>query len=138
MTALRVRLSGAGPAGLGAVQAARSHDDCDVVAVHDRDPAAARRLARGSGLGFATGDFDELLGYGVDFVVLTGPLADRVDQVRRAAEQAVPCLVHAPMAPDLAAAREMAAVAAAHEVRLGVCVPGQADPVVEQTPRRTA
>ena len=135
---LRVGLSGAGPAGLRAVQATLLQQDCDVVAVHDDLDGAAERLAKGSQLGFWTRDYGELLGYGVDFVVLTGPLDQRLDQVRRAAEQSVPCLVHAPVAPDLASAKAMATACETHDVRLGVYVQGQSDPVVEQLRRMIA
>ena len=131
-------LSGAGPAGLGVVQDTRLHDSCDVVAVHDADADAAKSFATGSRIGLSTGDFDELLGTGVDFVVLTGPLDERLSQVQRASRSVVPCLLHAPMAPDLATAREMTAHCERHEVRLGVYAPSQADPVVEQLRRMIA
>jgi len=135
---LRVGLSGAGPAGLRAVQDAAAQNACDIVAVHDDRDGKAERLASGSQLGFATQDYDALLGYGVDFVVLTGPLDQRLDQVRRAAEQGVPSLVHAPAAPDLETAKAMAAVCEEHEVRLGVYVRPQSDPIVEQLRRMIA
>ena len=114
------------------------HKSCDVVAVHDDLPGAAERLAKASNLGFATESFQKLLNYGIDFVVLTGPLEDRLTQVQLAAEQSVSILVHAPIAADLATAREMTAICERHEVRLGVYVRGQADPVVEQLRRMIA
>lgn len=135
---LRAGLSGAGPAGLGVIQDVGLHTACDVVAVHDDTPGAAQRLADGSKLGYATESFAKLLEYGVDFVVLTGPIEDRLEQVKLACEQSVPCLVHAPVAPDLETAREMTAICDAAEVRLGVYVRGQADPVVEQLRRMIA
>jgi predicted dehydrogenase len=135
---LRAGLSGAGPIGLGVIQNVGLHNACDVVAVHDNLPGAAKRLADGSSLGYSTESFEKLLAYGVDFVVLTGPLEDRLAQVKLACEQSVPCLVHAPVAPDLATAKEMTAICAAHEVRLGVYVRSQADPVVEQLRRMIA
>jgi predicted dehydrogenase len=135
---LRVGLSGAGPAGLRAVQDANLQQDCDIIAVHDDRDGRAEQLAHGSQLGFATTDFERLLGYGVDFVVLTGPLDQRLDQVRRAAEQGVPALVHAPVAADLQTAEAMAEVCEQHEVRLGVHVRAQADPIVEQLRRMIA
>src|SRR5690606_25958305 len=119
----------------GVIQGAALHTACDVVAVHDDLPGAAQRLALGSELGFATESFAALLAYGVDFVVLTGPLEDRLQQVQLAAEQSVPCLVHAPIAPDLETARQMHALCERHSVRFGVYVRGQADPVVEQLRR---
>lgn len=138
MSALRAGLSGAGPTGLDAVQESRLTDACDIVAVHDADGVAARRLADGSKIGYATDDFAELLGTGVDFVVITGRLQDRVQQVQQAVEQSVPCLLHAPMAMDLADARRIAALADEHDVRVGVYVKHQSDPIVEQLRRMIA
>lgn len=135
---LRVGLSGAGPEGLRAVQDAGLQQDCDIVAVQDHRDGKAKHLASSSGLGYWTSEFDDLLGYGVDFVVLTGPLDQRLDQVRRAAEQSVPCLIHAPVAPDLETAKAMAAVCEEHDVRLGVYVRPQSDPIVEQLRRMIA
>ena len=135
---LRVGLSGAGPTGLDAVQDTMRQDDCRIVAVHDARTGVAAEFASRCGIGFSTDDFDTLLGAGVDFVVLAGPPAERLDQVRRAVEQSVPCLLHTPMAPDLATAREMHELAERHDVRLGVHVPGQGDPVVEQLRRMIA
>ena len=114
------------------------HTSCDVVAVHDDLPGAAQRMAAASNIGFATESFAQLLAYGIDFVVLTGPMEDRLRQVELAAEQGVPCLVHAPMASDLNSALRMHATCERHEVRLGVYVRGQADTVVEQLRRMIA
>ncbi|MCB9878695.1 MAG: Gfo/Idh/MocA family oxidoreductase [Planctomycetes bacterium] len=138
MNALRVGISGAGPAGLRVVRETRLHDDCRVIAVHDPDLQRAQHLAAASDLGFATDDFTALLDYGVDFVVLTGPLQPRTEQVALAAEQSVPVLLHAPVATSLTAARHIAALAERHEVRVGVLVDGQGDPVVEQLRRMIA
>lgn len=138
MITLRCGLSGAGPAGLGVIQDVGLHNACDVVAVHDDVPGAAKRLADGSNLGYSTESFEQLLAYGVDFIVLTGPLDIRLAQIKLASEQSVPCLVHAPVAPDLATAKAMMAICAKHEVRLGVFVPSQADPIVEQLRRMIA
>ncbi len=135
---MKVGLSGAGPIGLGVLHETGLHDECDVVAVHDSLPGAAKRLADGSRVGFATDQFADLLQYGVDFVVLTGPLEDRLEQVQLAAEQSVPCLVHAPVALDLATAQKMHAICERHDVRVGVYVRGQADPIVEQLRRMIA
>ncbi len=138
MITLRVGVSGAGPRGLGVIQDVGWHTACDVVAVHDDVPGTAKRLADGSQLGYATESFEKLLAYGIDFVVLTGPLEDRLAQVKLASEQSVPCLVHAPVAPDLKTLQEMHAICTEHDVRLGVFVRGQADPVVEQLRRMIA
>lgn len=138
MIALRVGLSGAGPAGLQVVQDVRLHESCDVVAVQDPRAGVAAELARQLDIGLATESFDELLASGVDYVVLTGPLDERLDQVRRCAEQGVPMLLHAPMAADLDTARAMHELCERDEVRLGVCVPMQGDPVVEQLRRMIA
>lgn len=114
------------------------HTACDVVAVHDDTPGTARRLADGSQIGYATDSFAELLAYGIDFVAITGPLENRLQQVELAAQQSVSCIVHAPVAQDLATARAMHSVCEKHGVRLGVYVRGQADPVVEQLRRMIA
>jgi predicted dehydrogenase len=135
VNSLRVGLSGCGPAGLSVVQQVRLHQDCDIVVVHDRQMAEADRLAIANSIGFGTDDFARMIAYGVDFVVLAGPLEDRLAQVRLAAEQSVPCLVHAPLAADLDTARAIVDAAVRAEIRLGVVVPGQADPVLEQLRR---
>lgn len=138
MNPLRVGLSGCGPAGLAAVQHTRLHRDCEVVAVHDPDRIAAQRMATAHRLSFATDDFAALLAAGVDFVVLAGPLGERLAHVQLAAEQSVPCLLRAPVAADIDSARAIAALADRHEVRIGVLVPDQADPVLEQLRRMIA
>ena len=110
----------------------RRHRHCDIVAVHDEDAAARQQLQSRTGIAFGTSNFDELLGTGIDFVALAGPGAKRLSQVQAAAEQSVHCLVHTPMADDLAVARAMIAACEAAEVKLGVAVPGQDDPVFDQ------
>ncbi|MBL8734261.1 MAG: Gfo/Idh/MocA family oxidoreductase [Planctomycetes bacterium] len=135
MTTLRVGVSGTGPAARHAVAAVRQHDDCDLIAVHAADAATAARFANDHRLGFATGDFAALLAYGIDFVLLTGPVRERLAQVQLAAEQGVPCLVAAPWAADLDSARSMVAAVAAGGTRLGVLVPALGDPVFEQLRR---
>lgn len=109
-----------------------------MVAVHDNTAGAAEHFASGSNIGFATENFAELLNYGVDFVAITGPLEDRLSQVEMAAEQSVPCIVHAPFANNLGAARAMHEICEKYEVRLGVYIRGQSDPVVEQLRRMIA
>ncbi|MFK7742606.1 MAG: Gfo/Idh/MocA family protein [Planctomycetota bacterium] len=138
MISLRVGLSGAGPAGVDIVEQVRIHEHCDVVAVHDARPGLAAELARGCDLGIATEDFAELLGTGVDFVVLAGPLQDRIAQVQACVEQSVPVLLHAPMAADLTTARQIHELGEQHGVRIGVYVRAQGDPVVEQLRRMIA
>ena len=135
---LRAGLSGCGAMGRAAVLQVRGHDHCDIVAVHDPDPEAVRTMRERHGIGFGTTSFDELLSSGVDFVVLAGPPGVRLDQVQRAAEQAVPCLLHAPMAIDEAQANAMLAAADAAAMKLGVAVPGQGDPLFDQVRRMVA
>ncbi|MBL8729761.1 MAG: Gfo/Idh/MocA family oxidoreductase [Planctomycetes bacterium] len=135
MTSLRAGLSGCGAAGLAAIAATRTHGHCDIVAAHDPDQAAAQALQRAAGVGTVTSRFEDLLATGVDFVVLTGPAEQRLEQVRLACEQAVPVLLHAPMAPGLADAAAMVAAGEAADVRLGVLVPDIGDPVAEQLRR---
>jgi predicted dehydrogenase len=103
--------------------------------VHDPDTAAVQALQRERSVGTGTTQFDELLATGVDFVVLTGPCGSRLELVHQAAQQAVPVLLHAPMAPTLADAESMVAACEAADVRLGVLVPDMADPVAEQLRR---
>ncbi|MBX3464101.1 MAG: Gfo/Idh/MocA family oxidoreductase [Planctomycetes bacterium] len=138
MTTLRAGLSGCGAAGLRAVLAARRQQDAVVVAAHDADPAALAALQQATGIALGTTRFDELLGTGVDFVVLAGPPGSRLEQVELAAEQGVPVLLLAPMAPSLAAAEAMAAACARGGVALGVAIAAQADPRFEQLRRAFA
>lgn len=114
------------------------HEHVDIVAAHDPDPRALAALQARTGIGFTTAQFAELLGSGIDFVVLAGPPGARLEQVRQAAEQNVHCLLHAPFANDLASAEAMVDACARAEVRLGVAVPGHADPVLEQVRRMIA
>ncbi len=138
MTTLRAGLSGCGAAGLAAVAAVRQHAHCDITAAHDPDAAALQALQQTANIGLGSTRFEELLASGVDFVVLTGPCGARLELVQLAAEQAVPVLLHAPMAPTLALAAAMVAVCDAAEVRLGVLAPDMADPVWEQIRRMCA
>ena len=138
MTTLRAGLSGCGATGLAAVQRTRLHGHCDIVAVHDPDPAAVRAVRERTGVGFGTTSFAELLGTGVDFVVFAGPAGRRVDLVRSAAEQMVHCLLHAPIATSLADAASMVEACDAAAVKLGVAVEGQDDPILEQVRRMIA
>lgn len=110
------------------LSALAGQSDCTVAAVLDGQPHAAP--AWPSGVTVA-GDFDRLLATGIDFVVLLGPLQDRLPQVQAAAEQGVACLLGSPMAGNLADASAMVAAAEAAGVELGVLVPGQEDPVYD-------
>jgi len=83
-------------------------------------------------------EFDAMLRSGIDFVVLCNPCGDRMQQVAAAAEQGVHCLLHAPMAPDAATAAAMQAHCERGGVRLGVAVPWQGDPLLEQLRRMVA
>ena len=77
MTTLRAGLSGCGAVGLRAVAQIRTHDQCDVVALHDPDPAALQRAGERTGIGVRTADFAQLLASGIDFVILAGPCGVR-------------------------------------------------------------
>ena len=138
MTTLRAGISGCGATGLAAVLQSRRHEHCHVVAAHDPDPAALRTFGERTGIGHLSTDFAALLGSGIDFVILAGPCGVRLEQVRAAAEQGVHCLLHAPMAPDLDTARAMLAACEAMQVKLGVAVAGQDDPLLEQVRRMIA
>jgi predicted dehydrogenase len=132
VTHLRVGLSGCGRRGALAIANVRTHGHCDVVALHDPDAAALQRLGDGSGVATRVQDFEALLASGIDFVVLAGPCGDRARQVEAAAAQGVHCLLHAPMAPDVAAGAAMVAACEQAGVKLGVVVPEQSDPALEQ------
>jgi len=129
---LRVGLSGCGVRGALVVRQVRTHQECDVIALHDPDAAAMQRLGDGQGIARRCAGFDDLLQTGIDFVVLAGPCGDRLEQVRAAAAQGVHCLLHSPMAPDAAIAAAMVQACEAAGVKLGVVVPDQADPVLEE------
>jgi predicted dehydrogenase len=135
---LRAGLSGCGARGLAAVEQVRRHRHCDIVAVHDEDASAWQQLLSRTGIGFGTSNFEELLGTGIDFVALAGSVTARLPHVQSAAAQAVHCLVHTPMASDLDTARAMTTVCEAAQVKLGVAVPGQDDPILDQLRRMIA
>lgn len=132
MTTLRAGLSGCGAAGRAVIEAVRGHQHCAIAAVHDADATAVQALQHDGGIGFGTTRFEDLLGTGVDFVVLTGPGSDRLAQVHLACEQAVPVLLHAPMAPSPGDAELMVAAANEAGLALGVYVAEMADPTFEQ------
>lgn len=138
MTSLRGGLAGCSAESLQLVLRARVHRCCELVAAYDPDPEALASLRDSTGIGLSAGSFDELLGSGVDFVVLAGDAALRLTQVRAAAEQGAHCLVLAPLAGDLATAQEMVDVCAKAGVRLGVHVEDFQDPVVDQLRRMVA
>lgn len=135
---MRVGLSGCGRRGAAVIAQVRTHSHCDVVALHDPDPAARDRLGEATGIGLRFDDFEAMLGTGVDFVVLAGPCGDRLAQVEAAAQQGAHCLLHAPMAPDATSAAAMAAGCEKAGVQLGVVVPMLAEPVAEQLRRMLA
>lgn len=135
---LRAGLTGAGTAGLVALEATVDRRDCAVTAVHDHAQDAARGAANAYGVRFWTTEFQDLMQQGLDFLVVAGRVRDRLDQVRVAAENGLPCLLHAPAAPDLETMRAMVAITAEHGVRLGVYTRAHADPVVEQIRRMIA
>lgn len=105
---------------------------------HDDHAPSAQAFAAEAGIGRWTSNYDELLGSGVDFVVLTGPLQQRLQQVQAAAAQGAHVLVQAPMAADAATAREMQRCCDQAQVRLGVAVAWLGDPVLEQVRRMLA
>ena len=132
---LRAGISGCGPSGRALVAAARVAGLGSVIAAHDDDDAALATLRSATPVGTATTDFAALLATGVDFVVLAGPLAARLAQVRAAAEQAVPVLATAPIAASAAEAAAMLAACREAEVAFGVHVDAFADPVHEELRR---
>lgn len=132
MVMLRGGLSGCGRIGEQVLRATALHQHCRIEALHDPDPAARARLGASFDLRVQCASFRELLLTGVDFVVLAGPCGVRLQQVEAAAAAGVHCLLHCPMAPDAVTARAMVAACDAAQVKLGVVVAGQADPLFEQ------
>ncbi len=116
----------------------RSHAHCEVAALHDPDPEARARLGENAVVRARFGDFEAMLQSGIDFVVLANPCGDRLGQVEAAAAQGVSVLLHAPMAPDAATASAMVTAANAAGVKIGVAVPLQAEPMLEQLRRMIA
>jgi predicted dehydrogenase len=135
VSTLRAGWSGCGALHRGVLDKIAAHGDCEITALHDPDAALVERQRRELGMAIGTTDFAALLVSGVDFVVLAGPPGLRRSQVELAAEQSVHCLLHAPMAANLADAEAMLAAAEAAGVQLGVAVRGQDDPVFEQVRR---
>jgi predicted dehydrogenase len=125
-------LSGCGARGAEVMAQVRMHAHCRIGAVHDPDPAALQRIGSIAAGAARCASFEQLLGTGIDFVILAGPCGVRAPQVEAAAAQGVHCLLHTPMAPDAAAAAAMLDACDRGGVKLGVAVPGEADPLLEQ------
>ncbi|MEQ1631081.1 MAG: Gfo/Idh/MocA family oxidoreductase [Planctomycetota bacterium] len=138
MSSLRFGLSGCGQRGADVVAAVRSHSHCELVALHDPDPAQLTRLGEAAGIRSRYVDFDAMLHSGIDFVVLANPCGDRLAQVLAAAAQGVHCLVHAPMAPDARTADAMVSACDRAGVKLGVANMSQGDSRLEQVRRMIA
>ena len=131
-------LSGCGRRGAELLRSSRMHAHCRAHALHDPAEDAMASLADECGVDIRCPSFDELLRSGIDFVVLAGPFGERLQQVEAAAEQGVHCLVAAPMAPDAATAEAMVRACESNGVKLGVAVPQQAEPLMEQLRRMIA
>ena len=138
MTSLRGGWSSGSRAAIAAVQHVRLHEHCGVIAAHDADPATLDAFRAQTGIGAGTTRFAELLATGVDFVVLAGPLAERLAQVEEAAAQGVHCLCTVPFAPDVATATAMVAACERAQVKLGALVPQFGDPLFDQVRRMLA
>jgi predicted dehydrogenase len=138
MTSVRVGLSGCTQASLELVQRSSKLADCDIGAVHDDDAAALAHFQAVAPRGFATTNYDALLGTGVDFVILAGDASKRTVQVEAAAAQGAHCLLTSPFADDLDAAVQMAGHCQRAGTRLGVHVPDLEDPRIEQLRRMIA
>jgi len=128
---LRAGLSGCGERGAWVVEQVRRHGHCDVVALHDPDPRALQGLSEDTGIDRCA-TFDDLLHTGIDFVILASPPGAHGDQVEQAAAQGVHCLVQAPLCEQAAAASRLVAICEQAGVKLGVVVPEQGDPVLEE------
>lgn len=138
MSALQVGISGCDEAALRTLAAVVAHTDCTVAALHDPDPIRLATARAHGSAPIATEDFARFLASGVDFVVLGGSLADRAERLAAANAQAVPCLLRAPLAADVATAQAMAGGSEALGLRLGLVVPGQDDPLLDQLRRMVA
>lgn len=138
MNQLRVGVSGCTASAEALVRAAHEHRQCRVVAAHDDDPARLQAFVGATGIGFQTGDFQALLGSGVDFVVLTNGSSRRLERLQAAAEQVVSVLLEGPLAADRATAEAILAAADAAAIKCGVLVPGHDDPLLEQLRRMIA
>ncbi len=132
MSHLRAGVVGCGARGAWSVARIRDHGQCEVVAACDPDPAAREHLRTELGVGILCEDHEQLLQTGVDFVVLASPPGLHLEQVLAAAAQGVHCLLHAPMARNGSEAAAMVAAADRGGVRLGVLVPGQGDPMLDE------
>ncbi len=117
---LRAALSACGGIADLAVDAAHRSPEFEIVAVQDPDPSARDRVGARAGVDRRHADFEDLLTDDVDFVILNGPNHVHLPQLRLAAAAGKPCLVQKPMAPTLADAATMVAVAAEHGIPLGV------------------
>ncbi|MCR9247890.1 MAG: Gfo/Idh/MocA family oxidoreductase [bacterium] len=132
MSNLRAGIWGRGPDGLWSAAQMRRQDECELVVAGDSEPGTRFAFTGETGIRHHCSSFAELLGTGIDLVVLAGPRRERLAQVQAAAEQGVHCLLHAPMALSGADADQMVAHCEAAAVQLGVLVRGQEDPVFEQ------
>ncbi len=129
---LRAGVYGTGPDALWSAARMRLQEDIGLVAVADADPATLDHFVAETGVGIRCDDFDALLQTGIDVVILAGARRDRVARVEAAAAQGVHCLLHAPMALTGADAAAMLAATTAANLRLGVLVRAQGDPVFDQ------
>ncbi|MAG56520.1 MAG: hypothetical protein CMJ83_09540 [Planctomycetes bacterium] len=117
---LRAGLSGCGGISHATLEAAARSPDFSVVALHDADAGATRRLGARFGVAGCADSFDGLLGDDIDFLILNGPNHVHAEQAIAAVSAGKPVLVQKPMARDHAEACTMADAARRADVPLGV------------------
>ncbi len=109
---------GVGFLGAQRAAAAVAARGANLIAVTDRDPEAARRVAERFGINAVT-DLDAALDLpGVDGVIVATPHAEHAEQVRKALEQGKHVLCEKPLAVTLEDARALALLADEAKVRL--------------------
>ena len=81
--------------------------EVELVALYDPHQDKARRAAARYG-GEVVGSYDALLDAGIDAVSICSPTAAHVEGIRSAAERGIHVLVEKPLAPGLAAGRQVA------------------------------
>ncbi|MCA8921346.1 MAG: Gfo/Idh/MocA family oxidoreductase [Planctomycetes bacterium] len=115
---LRVGVIGVGPMGMGHVRHYRALEDCDLVAVVDRDPARRAEAATLSGAQ-AFASVEEILDR-VDAVSIASPTITHTEVALKCIEAGIHVLVEKPLAQSEALARQIVDAAAAKGVTLQV------------------
>jgi myo-inositol 2-dehydrogenase / D-chiro-inositol 1-dehydrogenase len=113
---MRIGLAGVGR--IGAFHARTLADIADSVVVTDADRARAEDVATRLGLGTA-GSVPELLGAGIDGLVVATSTATHPELVREAVRAGLPVFCEKPVAPDVAGTLELIGAAGTVPVQVG-------------------